>query len=99
MELSSGQRDRRYGVVAPSVTQEGPKNVDSAAGERHDGLAVSFAFGTLAVVEAAGFVTAADADQRGGVEDALEASAVAGGAVQVAAHLPGVTGHRGDAGE
>ena len=75
------------------------QHVDTLACEGHDGLAVSFAFRSLAVVVAAGLVTAADADQHGGVEDALEASAVAGGPVQVAADLSGVACDGGDADE
>lgn len=89
----------RYGVVASSVPQECPQSVDPAPGERHDSLAMAFVFGSLAVVEAAGLVAAADADQRGGVEEALETSAVARGAVQVAADLPGASWSGGDADE
>lgn len=37
------------GSVAPSVTDQGPQNVDPAAGEREHGLDVSFSFGALAV--------------------------------------------------
>jgi hypothetical protein len=99
MRLSSGVCDRRCCLIAPSVTQESPQHVDTLACEGHDGLAVSFAFRSLAVVVAAGLVTAADADQHGGVEDELEASAAAGGPVQVAADLPGVACDGGDAGE
>ncbi len=57
-----------------------------------------FAFGALAFVEAPGGVTVADADQRGGVEDALEAAVVAPWSVQVAADAARVPGRRGDAG-
>ncbi len=56
MELPSGQRGGLFGVVAPSVTEEGPQDVDSSACEGHDGLAVSFALGALAVVEASELV-------------------------------------------
>ena len=49
-----------------------------------------FACGTFSVVEGPGFGTAADADQRGGVEDALELPVVALGSVEVAADTTGV---------
>lgn len=48
---------------------------------------VALSLGSLPVVEAAGLVAAADADQRGGVVDALEASAVALGCCRTPHHL------------
>ena len=65
MKLSSRASDGRYGLVAPSVTQQCPQNVDSATREREDRLGVPFALRTLPVVKPARFVAASDADQRG----------------------------------
>jgi hypothetical protein len=65
------------------VAEHGPEHVDPAAGEGEDGLAVPFALGSFALVVGAGGGTALDADERGGVEDALELTVVPARAVQV----------------
>jgi hypothetical protein len=72
------------------ISQQSPEDVDAAASQREDRLIVPFAFGSFPVVEGSGFRTASDADQRGGVEDALELPVVALGSVEVAADATGV---------
>src|SRR5215475_8823073 len=88
----------RRGGVGPVVAQECPQHVDAAAGQGQDGLGVFFPFGAFAVVEGAGVGRAADADQRGGVEDAVEHAVVAARPVQVAGAAAGVAGGGGQAG-
>jgi 5'-3' exonuclease len=51
---------------------------------------VALAFGALAFVEPAGLLAVADADERGGVEDALQPAVVAAGAVRVLYPIKGV---------
>lgn len=76
--------------VAPSVTDEGPEHVDTAAGESEHGLDVMLALGSLAVVETAGVGIPADADHGGLEEDTLQSSVIPPGAVVVLADLAGV---------
>src|SRR2546423_1088797 len=99
MRLSNRSSDGDCWVVAPSVTDEGPQDVHASPGQGEDGLGVPLALGALALVEAAGGVAGTDADERGGVEDALQSAVVAAGPVQVAADPAGVAGHGGDSGE
>src|SRR5579859_5362309 len=87
MSLSSGGDYGRCHLVAPSVTDQGPQDVDASACKSEHGLDVPFALGALAVIERTGVGVEPDADQRGGVEDALESSVVLAGAVEVAADL------------
>src|SRR5205085_313742 len=49
MLVSSRSGDGRCDLVAPSVTDESPQDVDAAACKRDDGLGVPFAFRSLAV--------------------------------------------------
>lgn len=96
MTLSSRACGREVVLEAPSVTYQGPQDVHSSAGQRKNCLGVPLAFGTLALVVATGRVAVADADERGGVEDALQPAVITPGPVQVAADVAGVAGHRGD---
>lgn len=77
-------------LVAPSVTDQGPQDVDAAAGEREESLDVAFALGALAIVKFSRVGVALNADQRGDVEDALQATVVSRRSVVVAADLAGV---------
>jgi hypothetical protein len=86
--------------VGPLVAQQRPQDVDAPSGQGQHGLGVAFALGPLAVIEAAGLQTAADADQGGGGADALQAAVVAAGAVAVAAdesRVPGCGSQPGEA--
>jgi hypothetical protein len=61
------------GLVRRLVTEHGVQDVDTAAGQCQDGLVVGLALGSLAsAVDLAGRV-AAGCDERGTVEDMLEA--------------------------
>lgn len=82
-----------------SSRSQGPEDVDASAGEGEYCLGVAFTLGSFAVVEASGLWAGLDADQGGGVEDALQWSAVALWAVQVSADAAGVAGDGCDAGE
>lgn len=99
MLLSSGCRDRGCDFVAPSVTDQGPDDVDASVGEGAHGLDVLLSLGAFAVVELPRVRVVADADECGGVEDALESSVVGGRPVEVAAYLARVAGCGGDSGE
>ena len=90
MMVSSRSGDGKVALVALSVTDEGPQDVHASAGQGEDGLGVPLAFGAFAFVEAARLVAVADADQRGGVEDALQPAVIAPGAVQVATDVAGI---------
>src|ERR671939_647782 len=80
MLLSSSfcERDLERAAVA----EHGVQNVDSASCQGEDGLVVSFAFGSFAVVEGAagGVVKRAEC---GLVEDAFEGLVAASGALEV----------------
>ena len=51
--LSSGEECERLSsfLVGPVVAEHGPEHVDPSAGEGEDGLGVSFALGSFALVE------------------------------------------------
>lgn len=55
--LSSREGCRRRELVGSSIAQEGPEDVDAAAGEGEDGLGVAFVLGSFALVEPAGLRT------------------------------------------
>src|SRR5204862_3746156 len=97
--LSSSKGEGRCVLVGAIVAEQCPQDVDASAGEGEDGLDVALAFGAFAVIEASGVRAGLDAEQGGGVEDALQGSAVALGPVQVAADAAGVAGNGCDAGE
>ncbi|CAM5615784.1 hypothetical protein SAURM35S_03875 [Streptomyces aurantiogriseus] len=59
-------------LVESAVVDQGPQDVDSAAGEGDHGLGMAFALGALAVVKRPGVGGVAHARQGGHVEDALE---------------------------
>ena len=83
MRLSSRGADVA-GLVGGLVAEHGVQDVDAAAGEGQDGLVVGLALCAFAgVVGLAGGV-AADGDECGLVEDALEGFVAGGGALQVA---------------
>src|SRR5919107_109986 len=96
--MSSRRRGRDRFFVATLVAEHGPEHVDPAAGEGEDGLTVPFALGSFALVVAAGGGTALDADERGGVEHALQLTVVPARAVQVADPVAGVARSRGQTG-
>ena len=52
--LSSRESGGWHEFVGPSVAEEGPEDVDAAAGQGEDGLDVALAFGSFAFVEPAG---------------------------------------------
>jgi hypothetical protein len=69
-------------VVTLSVTDHGEQDVDTSPSQGEHSLLVLFLLGPLAFAEVSGLRAAADADLRGGVEDALEPSVIAAGPVK-----------------
>lgn len=80
-------------MITPSVTDQGPQDVDAPAGEGEHCLDVLLALGAFAVVELPRVRVVADADQCGGVEDALESSVVGDRPVEVRLTTSSPTSH------
>lgn len=101
MLKSSRSSDRGFYVVAPSVTDQGPQDVDASAGESQHGLGMA-ALRAFAVVELPRVEVGRDAHRCRGVEDPLQAPVIALRAVEVAADLARVAwrgGHSREGGE
>lgn len=91
MLLSSRVGDGRCDLVAPEVTDQRPDDIHPPSGEGYDSLDVTLPLGAFPVVERPGVGIELDADERGGIEDPLEATMVGTWPVQVATDLPRIT--------
>lgn len=86
-------------MVALSVTDHRPQDVEASAGEGEQGLLVAFPLVSLALVVRLGGGACRSADHRREVHAPQQAAVVSLGSAQVAADAAGVPGPGGQAGE